>query len=571
MVHNAPSSAGGPQSQHEGGYVQVSPPAQPGAVGTTPSLTRTLIRLNGLLWWRSFKANVSSIVVNLLILVYGAFGLIAITAIMGFEMLDGNLGALAGAVGLGATCYVFLAVMMPAGEGQVMPESLATFPVSTRQIMPGLMLIQLLQTRGFLALLCTFVTTVATCIVWSALGFGVLHMIIVVFSMLLSLAIVFSLAESVAILLSNASNTKRKDRKAIIGFVAFFVMWIAYMAVINSSDSRSSLSTYGQYLQWSPLASSAGIVRFAAEGNWLNALACFGITIATLLVTVTVWWRSTNYRLANPLGGQSSTGNQHRGVAAKSAGAGRSLLLPGLAYTPRNMVLSRAVRYIKRDTRQIIALAMLPMMAVYFLVMDWRFGGSTVLLGVVLIAIFSSINAANDFGFDGPANWLHLTSNITAKDLLLGRHWGSVLPTVMASWCFFLLVAVLKPIPETYLIIGIALGLQATSLGVSVFLTVYNPFPTARPGTSPWQDRSGFSAGAFISSFAGIFLAWIPLIPGIGLTIYGYVQGFMWAQVVGVILTISLGLGFYAMMLRVAINRLASHYPEIFAKVRRYV
>lgn len=547
-------------------------PMGSGAGAAVPGFTRTLIRLNRTLWWRSFKSNASSIMMNILILIYGVFGLLAITAMMSFEMLDGKLGALAGSVGLGITCYVFLAVMMPAGEGQIMPESFATFPVSAKQIMPSLIIIQVLQTRGFLAVFCTIITTIATCIVWGALGFGVLQMTIVVVSMLMSLAIVFALAESIAVLLSNASSAKRKDRKAILGFGAFFVMWIAYMAVMNNAQNQGSLNTYGEYLQWSPLASSAGIARFAAEGKWGNAAACFAITLLTLAVSLTIWWRSTEHRLANPLGGQTSASSPRRGFTTKpDNGVGRSLLLPGLAFTPRNMVLSRVVRYIKRDTRQIIALAMVPMMSVYFLFMDWQFGGSTVLLGIVLMAILSSINAANDFGFDGPANWLHLTSTISAKDLLLGRHWGAVLPSVVASWCFFLLVAIVKPMPETFLIIGLALGLQATSLGIAVFLAVYNPFPTARPGTNPWQDRSGFSAGAFISSFAGIFLSWIPLLPGIGLAIYGFVQNLLWAQLSGVILGIGLGLVFYVVMLRVAIKRLHNHYPEIYAKVRRHV
>ena len=115
------------------------------------------------------------------------------------------------------------------------------------------------------------------------------------------------------------------------------------------------------------------------------------------------------------------------------------------------------------------------------------------------------------------------------------------------------------------------MGAAITACGISLFLSVRNPYPTAKPGTNPWQDRSGFSVSAFISAFAGIFLAWIPMLPGIlGLT-YGYKNDMIAVEIIGVILILAVPIAAYLLVMRYAIRYLDNHYPEIFAKVRSYV
>ena len=65
---------------------------------------------------------------------------------------------------------------------------------------------------------------------------------------------------------------------------------------------------------------------------------------------------------------------------------------------------------------------MIPFMAIYFIVMTRTIGPQMILVAIPLLVVIGTSSATNDYGQDGPSNWLHMVSGIRSADLVLGRH-----------------------------------------------------------------------------------------------------------------------------------------------------
>lgn len=279
-------------------------PAAPAPAPTSapaPNITRVLLKLHYLLWTRSLKSNKSAMIMNIFIALYALIGLTVFGITMGVDLSAGRYASLAGAVGIGTAAYIMIAIMIPSGEGQLSPESFSALPLTVRQLMPSFFLVQVLQIRGFMAVLCTTVTAIiaAVAIAGSA---GIIAVVVLVVAMVLSLLLVIVVAESLAMAMSGSANqsSSSKNKQIYVAFGAFIVAWLAYSSIFNGSDNSLDLVRYGNILQWTPLASAAGFAAFAAAGQWLSALICLLITVATIAAGGYVWWHFTHKRLVAP-------------------------------------------------------------------------------------------------------------------------------------------------------------------------------------------------------------------------------------------------------------------------------
>ncbi|MDF5819880.1 hypothetical protein P4N68_02130 [Corynebacterium felinum] len=536
------------------------------------SLTKTLLRLHLVLWRRSLSSNKASLWMNIFILVYSMIGLLSFSALMYFEMTDGRLSALTGAIAAGTLVYLMAAIMIPSGEGQLQPESFAVLPLSEKDIMPSLMIMQFLQTRGFVALICTTVTTVVALLALSQQQLLTpIIVLITIIAMVMSLAVVIVIAETVAIILAQGSVAlAKKDKRAYLAAGVMILGWFAYMMLMSQNPVDGALSAYGNFLRWTPIASAGGMVTTAAQGHWGYFLVMFAITALTIACGAYAWVKSTNKRLIAPLGdGGAGTGSKKNTQVEKTPF--NTLLLPRLSPSLFNYIYSRALRYHLRDSRLIINIAFAPVMALYFLYMGFIGNSSYPYVGVAVLALVSTMGSTNIFGYDGPANWTHLVAGVPARTLLAGRYLASVTLEFCMFIIYTLIVIALKPTMLTFMVVGLAIGGLMSIIAIAMTLAVRNPFPVAKPGTNPWQDRSGFSAAAFISAFAGFLLVWIPLAPGLALAIFGYINESIPITLAGIALSWAIGAGVLILAIRRNTAYLEQHYVEIFNKVRSYV
>ncbi len=536
----------------------------------TRRFSKTVISLHWLLWRRPLRGNGPMLAMQVLMLMFTLIGLFSTLSLMGLGIVEHSYEAFVGAVCVGITAYVIAAIMMPSGEGQLSPESFATLPVTSKEVLPSLVLIQILQTRGMLAVVCTIVTTVVASIAFVAAGVGVGVLALVIVANMLSFIIAVVLAEALASLLnSTTTETKKKNSKAIMSMVAYMVGIIGFGALFNNLDTNPTLqlTQLGRIAQWTPFGSAAGIATSLAQGQWLVAIATTAITVLSIGGGIYVWHRSVKHRLVAPLD-NNQAGRKIDGGRFQTRG---SILLPGLPYSPAAAVFSRSFLYSVRDSRVLMNIVIIPFMAVYFVVLSRSSGSFMYLIAIWALVVISANSASNDYGLDGPANWLHITSGISAKDLVPARHWGGVILPVLMVWVVNLGILIYRPERNTILVVLLAVGLQFSVLSIAVILSAFNPFPTAKPGTNPWQDKSGYSAAAFITVIAGFFLGGLPVVPGGIVVLLGLNSGNNAFLIGGVIIGIAIPLLCYWVALRIAIRRVDERYPEIFTKVRAFV
>lgn len=250
----------------------------------------------------------------------------------------------------------------------------------------------------------------------------------------------------------------------------------------------------------------------------------------------------------------------------------RVLIPAALPSTPFWAVYFRSLLYLVRDSRLLASLIIFPMLGIIFLVQAYTIDTFMIYAGLVILAVFGGAIATNDFGYDGPSTWVNMVSGAPARSLLLGRHLAQMTPVAAGVLLFAILTLVIAGnLYLSMLIIVITFGILATTAGIALFATTFNPFATAKPGTSPWGDRSGYSGAAFVSAFATLLLGWIPSLPAIALTIYGYAGGVTWAVVLGQVLALVIPFALYTLMIRICTRRVEDRMPEIFDKVKSYV
>ncbi|WJZ03014.1 hypothetical protein [Corynebacterium freiburgense] len=526
-------------------------------------MTKTLLALHRKLRKRNFKANRAALLMAILVFFYGIMGEISIGITLAIEIYEGRPMALVGAITIGIIAYAIISIMLPSGERQLLPEAFAVFPITTREIMPALLLSIFFQSRGILALLCTIATGIIAAFTFQNTAW----IIALIPAMLLSLATTIMIGEALAVLLSISTDRKSKDRAIYIGTVFGFIGLFGYSAFFSiGEDGTLPLAPIGENLIWTPIGAPAGIAVFAAQGNILGVIGTLLISVLTIAACFALVWRAINGKLQAPLDGTES-------ASARAAGQGvQRLLLPGLQYSPKSMIFSRAMRYYSRDSRVKVNAFIMPLCIVYIAYQGLTNSQVYLYAGAVFLLMFVCNLSSNNFGYDGPANWLHIASGVPAKTLLMGRHYAAVLPISIFFFAYLIFLAIFAADRAMALqVIVCMLGGYLTVMALALFLSTHLPFPTARPGTNPWQDRSGFNVAAFMNSFAALFLGWIPLLPGVLFIIWGNTTENTILAGIGFVVVLLVPLVLYFIARKNAIAKLEREYVEIFANVRAFV
>lgn len=530
-------------------------------------LTRLLLRLQRTLWVRTMRDNPAAGVVMVLLVLYAIGGLGLLTNLLIPAAHQGQWSALAGMVGLGALAYVGVAVVLPSGESQLRPAMFAVLPVTARQILPSLAWSTLLTSRGVLAIGCTLVTTVIGVILLLRAG-HVPAAVLLPVAMLLALVTTLLLGELVG-MLGTGGGRVSQERSNVIGAVLVIVFIFAFSAFSGLGAEYLRLDLIGDVLAWTPLGAGVGALTSAVQGRWLITLGQAVVAATTLAVGVWWWARAVRARLVAPL---DAAGSATRERDRRRGEEDIPLLLPGLPYTPAAVVYSRAVRYLRRDSRMLASLVMFPVFAAFLLVQGVFINEFNLYLAMLLVALMVGSLAANDFGYDGPGTWVHLVAGAPARTLLLARHAASVTPMLILLVVVDAVGILLAGSRDIAVLVAVVSGgLVVSSAAIALFFTTFNPFPTSRPGTNPWSDKSGFSGAAFLSAFASLFLGWIPVAPGAALLIIGYLAGSGWLLAVGVVVVLVLPVVLHVVAAAVCTRRVEQRLPEIHHKVRAWV
>ncbi|GAB3702642.1 hypothetical protein [Corynebacterium nasicanis] len=506
-------------------------------------MTSLLLRLHRTLWRRSFTDNSAALIMAVLIAIYALIGLVSLT--LSVWMLDpaDRAWGIVGMTGLGVLAYVAVGVVIPSGESQLRAADFATLPLSERELLPAMGWATLLTSRGLIAAVSTVLATGVA--VWLSGWWWIVVMpLVLVMTLLLG---------ELARMASSGGGRVSSERMNILSGVLVIVMIFGFNMLMSFGLENVPLDRIGRLLAWTPVGAPAALGAAHHPGAFLGHLAVTALTVA-----LGVWWwrRVIARRLDAPLDAVTREEVTQRR---------EQVLLPGLPYSAGTMIYSRGVRYFRRDPRMVGAIASFPVIALVLLVQGVLVDDSTLYIGMVLLALMSGALASNDFGYDGPAGWSHIVSGVPARTLLLARHLAQLTPMLVLVLVVDVAAVLLaENTTRAALVAVVSLGLLVSVAGLALLLNTHNPFPTARPGTSPWADKSGFSGAAFVAAFGSLLLGWIPAAPGAALVAFGWV-------VPGLLLALALPAAFYWLCLRVAQRRVETHLPEIYDKVSRWV
>lgn len=550
--------------------MSIAPRQQATPAHSVKSLTRHLVRLHLTMWRRSFKKDWVLIFNAVFMAVFGIAGAIGLGA-FSYVMLaqEHEVRLLPLTMGAGALIYLLIVFVWPSPENHLTPQKFATLPVTERELFPGLTCAAFLQSRAVLSIICSLIMAgfgVAGIQASAASPVGLLSVLWVIACLAQGIVAVL-LGEALGSLSSAMADRVWSER---LGYAFSFLFLIAIMGLnftANGVQNLDKLLELGTIFSWTPFGAAAGASASAIAGNAGASIAQGLIAGATILGCLWLWRTALRFELTHPIRSSSDQATKHTGgIMLRWASAG-----------PRGAVYSRTLRYWRRDVRYSYQAIVFILIGAMFLAVGALQGTGVQWYAPFIVAQGVLMINGNDFGLDGPSNWVNMVSGVRPKDLIAGRLLASL--TVIGP--IFLVIVIGLGAIESFSPLWAGISVLAVcslvqSVGLSPSFAVRFPFPSAAPGTSPMKNRSGTSSNAFILSIVGLLGLLLPLIPGVALLVIDLHDAGSWTDAsrltpigIGVQVLISGTIGILGY--RWAVKNTSQRWPKAFAKVRDWV
>ncbi|MBN9644241.1 hypothetical protein ACFSSC_02980 [Corynebacterium mendelii] len=528
-------------------------------------MTKTLFSLHRTLLRRVLKKEAAAWINIVVVWLYGWLSALGLGfAVYYAYLVDANHYALARPLAIGVLAYWMLSLLYPSSENQLTPAWFAALPVTAKDLMPGLMIAAIWQSRGLLVIVNSLMT----------FGFGAaaLHeagesVAIAVWACGVVLAGCLSIIGGEALSTVALGLPKGRGVKEKLGMVAGFGVMVAIMAfnlVVNNINPEADMSRFDRIMAWTPFGAGGGMAATAADGRWGMTAVQLVLAVVLLPAGIALWRRN----IAQGLVTVTETGSAER-LSTKG-----TVMVPGMPDSLTGSLASRQLIYFRRDRRLLVSLVTMPLFAAMFMViglanesnpLEWYGGFMVALFGVQILS--------NTLGYDGPGNWLHLVAGVDARKMLLSRVAAMAVIAVPMFVLIQMALGFFKDFNQTWISVSvICFAGMISGAGFGCLLSVFNPFPTARPGTNPYKDKSGYSSAAFITAFGSLLGVWLPLAPGIIMIMVAekLTHSMVWYWS-GIVLCLLLGVMVAVIGFRISAGRLEKTWPEIFGRVNRYV
>ena len=465
----------------------------------------------------------------LMVLVLVLIGLAAASlAVAGNEALTGWITILSGSI------LVFGWTLIPLvffGFDQTLdPTRFAQYPLTGRQLAPGLVLAGVLGLPGFItAVLClgsflpwiTKPLVALVGLVGGALGFLMTQVCCRVATTAFS---------------GFLSTRKAKDMMGLIGLVLVLLLSMSSYAITmivnllsasssNIADVVAVLERLGSILSWTPLGSPWAMVSDAGCGQWLMMIAHLGITCVYLCLGLLAYSAILNKALATPAQSQS-TAVLAKDFIARIAG----LRWVKGALVPVAAIIARCLRYWRRDPRylgQVVSILMIPIIFTVIglgfqvlptdgaedQILVYFFNGM-IAFGLGFMALMAGYTISADIAYDATAWWIHLATGVKGWQDRLGR----LIAQAVISTPLIIIAAIAVPwivgkpdmIPTT---LTAMTCLYLISLGVSSVFSALIIYPIALPGESPLKMKTGMMGSQMLSQMGCLGIAVLLALP----------------------------------------------------------
>lgn len=347
-------------------------------------------------------------------------------------------------------------------------------------------------------------------IAWTPLG--ILALVLAVISTLLATRLVALLSMA---LFANERLTRMRGSLGILVTVATLPVIGLLILPAVQTEGQDEMHEAFSLLKWLPLG--GGVDALYVAGIELEAAAAIILIIAAVIalsvggmVSLTI---SLNERV--PQSVESVTTNTSSGWFSY------------LPMTPTLSIGARSLTYWVRDPRYRVSLAAIPIIPVIVVGVLWFVGVDSHVLALIplpLMLIMLGWLVHNDIATDSTAVWMHIASGIPGRQDRFGR----LIPVLVVGLPLLILgtsitVTILgdwRPFP---VVLSIGMVALCGSSALSSIVSVIHPYPTSRPGESPFIQPAWQGVGSGLVqtvTFIGSVLLLIPVVW------VGFVDGF---------------------------------------------
>jgi ABC-2 type transport system permease protein len=447
--------------------------------------------------------------------------------------------------------YLFIPLFFGADD-PADPRSVATVSLSAGQVSAGLAVSAIISVPTVLLAVIAGSQVVA----WSehpdAVLVAVLSAVVIVATGVLGARLTRSIA---------AFWLHGRRAREVVGLiiVAGLLLVSPGLLAIASTDwsrpqAEERLADVADALAQTPLGAAWAAPALAAEGDAPGAwwLLLYGLLTLALLWAI---WRI--------LVGRMLVTQQRPHDALRTSGLGWFAVTPG---HPVGAVAARSLSYWVRDGRYRLALVVVPVVPILLIVplliagVWWQ---NVALVPLPVMCLFLGWIIHNDTSTDNSAIWLHLATETSGWADRIGRTVPPLLIGLPLIAVGAPITARLYGIPDVLpSVFGVSLCLLLVGLGISSAVSARHPYPTVRPGDSPFaQPQSTMSSPGQALSFFGTILATVPVLvlAGLGLSV-----GESWNQL-ALIAGLTIGVGGYILGVSVGARTFSRRAPELLA------
>ncbi len=341
-------------------------------------------------------------------------------------------------------------------------------------------------------------------VTWSRDGLSTFLAILVIPIIVATCLLLSRIASGFAAMALSSRRLREATGVVVLLVLATLAPLVAIIATLDwESHSLPILRRVAAVLTWTPFGAPWSVPADAAIGRLDEALAKLAISLIVLGLLALAWRWLVGWMLVTP---------QREVAQRRYLGLGWFDRLPG---TPFGVIAARSLSYWSRDSRYLVAVAVIPIvplvmtLALAIAGIPWEV---IAWIPVPVMCLFLGWTVHNDIAHDSTAFWIHLSTSTSG----LADRWGRLVPplaigvplVLVGSVATCLISGAWETLPA---LIGLSSCVLLVALGVSSVTSAAFPYPTVRPGDSPFaQPQAAGTTGSLVQSlsfFASVLAA----------------------------------------------------------------
>lgn len=300
----------------------------------------------------------------------------------------------------------------------------------------------------------------------------------------------------------------------LVASVPFIVL--AASATLSAAGESGAEET-ARIAGWTPFGAPFAAIGYATVGDVDAMLLRLGIAVAALVVLLLIWIplvRVTLHRIDRPV---------DPGVARRGLG-----WFERFSARPAQVIAARSLTYWSRDPRYRVALFAIPIAPIMMLIAFTVAGADMRHLALVplpVVLLLLAWSQHNDVAMDSTAIWEHVASGIRGRADRAGRLAPVLMIGVPLAVIGSSLTATLsgewRILPA---VLGLNLAVLLVAAGVTSVFSVAMPYPTTRPGDSPFVQPQWSGSGSGLAQSISMIVSLLLAVPPVWFSIMAVID-----------------------------------------------